>query len=113
MKFLVATLALLLSVSASAGPAKKSCNFEDYQAINAALEGYEVREGDELRPALASLLKEEMGPICEAVIDDGIRIGIPGNKYRTYEVSGNDRTFQVKIVTGIEQGNSVYIKELL
>ena len=111
MKILLALALILSSLQVSAqvngGAAPRSCDFEDYQKITAALSNEEIRTGSELKASLQGLLAQEMGPSCLKA-PQVFGFGISENKSDTYIIEGNSQKYTVKITKSLEE-NKTYV----
>jgi hypothetical protein len=99
--FVLAALALVFSAQAFAAPMYIECNFNHYQHLTKVLDSYTVVKGAELKEEVKDVLTQEMGPTCHSVVDPNL-MGIPGNRYYTYELN----TGAAKYTISVEEGGA-------
>ncbi len=116
MKILLTFASLFISSTyAFAAPVSTTCSFQDYTAINKALEGNSIVKGSELAGSIQGVLILEAPIFCEAVTDANL-VGIPGDKYFTYRLGSVGPQYEINVVVhGVEGGlgtSSVYLTKL-
>ena len=102
MKAFLALSALFISMFASAEIVKTPCTTADYEKINAAISSLPITSGKSLKTKVQGVLMQEMGPVCNSVMDTIPRMGIPGRRSQVFELTTAGRTYTVVIGRQVE-----------